>query len=83
MIMQALALSEKALALFRLHNERHGDIDVDTNRETYGELERAGLMIVGNTFAGGQDSVCHVTKEGFERKAELLAWAKEEGDGRH
>ena len=30
-------------------------------------------MIVGNTFAGGQDSVYHVTKEGFERKAELLA----------
>jgi hypothetical protein len=36
-------------------------------------LERAGLMVVGNTFAGGQDSVYHVTKEGFERKAELLA----------
>jgi hypothetical protein len=78
-IMQALALSEKALALFRLHIERHGDIDVDANRETYRELERAGVMIVGNTFAGGQDSVYHVTKEGFERKAELLAWAKEAG----
>jgi hypothetical protein len=78
-IMQALALSEKALALFRLHIERHGDIDVDANRETYRELERAGVVIVGNTFAGGQDSVYHVTKEGFERKAELLAWAKEAG----
>jgi hypothetical protein len=78
-IMQALALSQKALALFRVHIERHGDIDVDANRETYRELERAGLMIVGNTFAGGQDSVYHVTKEGFERKAELLAWAKEAG----
>ena len=77
--MPALALSEKALALFRLHIERHGDIDVDANRETYRELERAGVMIVGNTFAGGQDSVYHVTKEGFERKAELLAWAKEAG----
>jgi hypothetical protein len=30
-------------------------------------------MVVGNTFAGGQDSIYHVTKEGFERKAELLA----------
>jgi hypothetical protein len=66
-------LSHKALALFRLHVERHGDVDVDANRETYRELERAGLMVVGNTFAGGQDSVYHVTKEGFERKAELLA----------
>jgi hypothetical protein len=75
-IMPTLAVSEKALALFRLHIERHGDIDVDANRETYRELERAGLMIVGNTFAGGQDSVYHVTKEGFERKTELLACAR-------
>ena len=74
--MQTLALSEKALALFRLHIERHGDVDVDANRETYRELQRAGLMIVGNTFAGGQDSVYHVTKEGFERRAELLVRAK-------
>jgi hypothetical protein len=41
-IMQTLALSEKALALFRLHIERHGDIDVDANCETYRELERPG-----------------------------------------
>ena len=66
-------LSNEALALFRLHVERHGDVDVDACRETYRELERAGLMVVGNTFAGGQDSVYHVTKEGFERRAELLA----------
>jgi hypothetical protein len=31
-IMQTLAQSEKALAPFRLHIERHGDIDVDANR---------------------------------------------------
>jgi hypothetical protein len=66
-------LSQKALALFRLHVERHGDVDVDANREVYRELERAGLLVVGNTFAGGQDSVYHVTGEGFARKAELLA----------
>lgn len=66
-------LSFEALALFRLHVERHGDVDVDANRETYRELERAGLMVVGNTFAGGQDSIYHITKLGFERKAELLA----------
>jgi hypothetical protein len=77
--MQTIALSEAALALFRLHVERHGDIDVDANREAYRELERAGLMVVGNTFAGGQDSMYHVTREGFERKAELLACAREAG----
>ena len=77
--MRTITLSKSALALFRLHIERHGDVDVDENRETYRELERAGLMVVGNTFAGGQDSVYHVTKEGFERKAELLACAKAAG----
>ena len=50
------------------------DIEVDdSNRETYRELARAGLMVVGNSFAGGEESMYHVTKEGFERKAELLA----------
>jgi hypothetical protein len=75
--LKTATLSPAALALFRLHVERHGDFDVDANRKAYRELERAGLMIVGNTFAGGQDSVYHVTKLGFERKAELLACARE------
>jgi hypothetical protein len=67
-------LSHEALALFRQHIERHGDIEVDdSNRETYRELARAGLMVVGNSFARGEDSVYHVTRAGFERKAELLA----------
>jgi hypothetical protein len=70
---EPITLSESALALFRLHVERHGDVDVDANRKAYRELERAGLMVVGNTFAGGQDSIYHVTREGFERKAELMA----------
>ncbi len=66
-------LSHEALALFRQHIERHGDIEVDDyNRETYRELARAGLMVVGNSFARGEESVYHVTKAGFERKAELL-----------
>jgi hypothetical protein len=72
-------LSEAALALFRLHLEHRRTIDVDANREAYRELARAGLMVVGNSFAGGQDSVYHLTKEGFERKAELLACAKQAG----
>ena len=67
-------LSKRALILFRLHIERRGDIMVDdSNRKAYRELARAGLMVAGNSFAGGQESVYHVTKLGFERKAELLA----------
>jgi hypothetical protein len=67
-------LSNEALALFRLHLERRGDIIVnDSNREIYRELARAGLMVAGNSFAGGDESVNHVTREGFERRARLLA----------
>ena len=73
-------LSKRALILFRLHIERRGDIMVDdSNRKAYRELARAGLMVAGNSFAGGDESVYHVTKEGFERRAELLAGAKEAG----
>jgi hypothetical protein len=75
--MRGIALSESALALFRLHVERHGQVDVDANREAYGELERAGLMACGHSFAGGRNSIYRLTKDGFERKAELLACAKE------
>lgn len=65
-------LSEAALALFRLHVERHGDILVDAlNRPVYRELERAGVMRAVNTFAGGPDSAYRLTREGFDRKAEL------------
>ena len=39
----------------------------DSNGETYRELARAGLMVAGNSFAGGDESVYHVTKEEFER----------------
>jgi hypothetical protein len=77
--MRTLALSEKAVALFRLHIEQRRTIDVDVNREAYRELARAGLMVAGNSFAGGEESVYHVTKEGFDRKAELLAGVKAAG----
>jgi hypothetical protein len=74
--MPRTALSDAAQALFCLHIERRGDILVDdSNRAAYRELARAGLMVAGNSFAGGQESVYHVTKLGFERKAELLATA--------
>jgi hypothetical protein len=75
--MKTTTLSEAALALFRLHIERHGQVEVDDNtRETYRELARAGVMVAGNSFAGGEESIYHVTKLGFERKAELLSCAK-------
>jgi hypothetical protein len=77
---QTITLSESAFVLFRLHIERHGDIAVDdSNREIYRELARAGVMVAGNSFAGGEESVYHVTKMGFDRKAELLSWAREAG----
>jgi hypothetical protein len=72
-------LSKQALVLFREHLEQRRTIDIDTNRETYRELARAGLMVAGNSFAGGDESVYHVTKKGFERRAALLDGAKEAG----
>jgi hypothetical protein len=72
-------LSKQALALFREHLEQRRTIEVETNRDAYRELARAGLMVAGNSFAGGDESVYHVTKEGFERRAELLACAKQAG----
>jgi len=67
--MPAIALSDAALALLRLHLERHGQIDVDdTNREIYRELARAGIMVAAHSFTGGDESIYRLTKEGFERR---------------
>jgi hypothetical protein len=72
-----LTLSDAAINLFRLHYERHGNIRVDdSNRETFRELARAGLMRSANSYAHGPEAVYTVTKEGFERRAEILACAK-------
>ena len=75
--MKTLALSPAAVALFRRHVEARRTLDLEKNRDAYRELARAGLMVAGNSFAGGVESVYSLTKEGFERKAELLARAKE------
>ena len=67
-------LSHEALALFRLHIEQHGNILIDDeNRAAYRELERAGLMMLGNSYRDGPGTIYRVSKLGFERKAELLA----------
>jgi hypothetical protein len=68
-----MGLSNAAISLFRLHVERHGDLDAESHRAAYQELERAGLMAVGHSFRDGRNSIYRLTKEGFERKAELLA----------
>lgn len=69
--METTALSEPAIALLWLHVQRTGDIEVtDTNREAYRELERAGLVLLGRPFTG--EARYHLTREGFERKGELL-----------
>jgi hypothetical protein len=77
--MEKTTLSARALALFRLHLEKRRTIDVDVNREIYRELARAGLMVAGHSFAGGDESIYRLTKEGFERKAEILDQARQAG----
>ncbi len=78
--MPTIELSDAALALFRLHIEMHGNIQIDdANREPYRELERAGLMVRGNSFRDGPGTIFRVSKLGFERKAELLDCARAAG----
>jgi hypothetical protein len=71
-------LTNAALELFRLHVARRGDVRVDdSTRPAYRELAQAGLMTPVSTYAGGPESAYRLTREGFERKAELSARAKE------
>jgi hypothetical protein len=67
-----LTLSEAAVALFRLHVERQGRIDVDdSNRDAYRELELAGLVINSRPFVGSQ--LYSLTRAGYDLKLEMLA----------
>ncbi len=75
--MRIQALSPAALSLFKRHIELGRTIDLEANRAGYEELARAGLMILGNSFARGEKSIYSVTKQGFERRAEIFASAKE------
>ncbi len=77
--MEPITLSKSALALFRLHIHERRTVDLEKNREAYRELARAGLMVAGSGYASGEESVYSVTKEGFDRKAELLALVREAG----
>ena len=70
------ALSEPALALFRLHVDRAGRIDVDNvNRDAYRELDSAGLVLLGRPFTG--EPRYHLTRAGYELRMELFGGAKE------
>ncbi len=76
--MKTVALSAAAHALFRLHIERQGNMIVDdSNRATYEELARAGLMKAGHSFLHGRSSIYGLTKEGYDRKESLLDRGKE------
>ena len=66
-------------ALAQLERHLAGTEVTDANRAAYRELAAAGLMAAGHSFAGGDESVYRLTKEGFERKAEVRASAREAG----
>ena len=71
-----MELSNVALALFRLHVERQGRIDVDdTNLEAYRELEAAGLVMNSRPSAGNQ--LYSLTRAGFELRIKLFRNVKE------
>jgi hypothetical protein len=71
--MQTVTPSAVALRLFRLHIERQGNMIVDdSNLAAYEELAAAGLMKAGHSFLHGRDGIYGLTREGFDRKAELL-----------
>ncbi len=70
--METKKLSPAALALFRLHVERRGKIDVDNcNREAYRELELAGLVVNSRPFVGNQ--LYSLTRKGYELKLEMAS----------
>lgn len=74
--METTTLSEAAVALFRLHVERMGRIDVDDpNREPYRELERAGLVMDSRPFVGNQ--IYSLTRAGFDLRVELFGCPNE------
>jgi hypothetical protein len=65
-------MSRAAVAQLRCYLD--GDREVtDANRAAYRELAAAGLMAAGHTFRAGDESKYDLTREGFERKAELMA----------
>jgi hypothetical protein len=76
-IMQAIGLSDAALALLRFRVEggsRHVD---DSNREAYRELARAGIMYPVSGFISGPEYLFRWTDEGWAWRFELAGCAKD------
>ena len=71
-------LSKHALALFREHLEQRRTIDVDTNREAYRELARAGIMYPVSGFISGPEYLFRWTDDGWARRFEILGGAKDD-----
>jgi hypothetical protein len=62
--MPAIAFSEDALALLRLHAEHDGVPLTDENREAHRKLASEGLMVVGHSFTRGREAFYVLTPLG-------------------
>jgi hypothetical protein len=81
---ETIRLSANAVALFRLHVERKGDIAVDdATREPYRELALAGLMVAGHSFTRGRESFYKLTDAGWERRFEFISPLRAESASPH
>ncbi len=64
----------------RLHVEQGGHLPfTDQNLGPYDEYGASWLNGMGSYVPGRVNSICKLTKEGFEQKASILACAKEAG----
>jgi hypothetical protein len=69
--MPAIAFSDAALTLLRLHAEHDGVPLTEENREAHRELAREGLMIPVHSFSEGREVFYRLTKTGW-KLAEVL-----------
>ena len=79
--MPILALSDSALALFRLHIECRGQIEVDDgNRETYRELARAGPGVLSALTREGQNRPTGSPRMASSGRASFRLTPRKRGD---
>jgi hypothetical protein len=75
--MLTMSLSDSAIALLRSRIDGGSREVNDSNRESYRELARAGIMYPVSGFTSGPEYLFRWTDEGWERRFELLGCAKE------
>jgi hypothetical protein len=63
-LLPAIALSETALAVLRLHAKHDGVPLTDGSREVHRELAREGLMVAGHSFTRGREAFYVLTPLG-------------------